>query len=46
MSIELRVKNFKLLSAAIFSNNGQYLATGSVDGIIEIYDPLTCKIST
>lgn len=29
-----------------FSHNGSYLATGSVDGIIEIYDPVLCKIKT
>ncbi|KRX06056.1 WD40-repeat-containing domain [Pseudocohnilembus persalinus] len=27
-----------------FSNQGKYMATGSVDGIIEIYDPVSCDI--
>ena len=27
-----------------FSNDGKYLATGSIDGIIELHNPVTCEI--
>lgn len=34
------------IESALFSHDGNYLITGSIDGIIEVWDPYSYKVRT
>lgn len=48
MNVEKRVRlgQQARVSSARFSSTGQMLAVGSVDGLIEVYDPVLCRVRT